>query len=314
MPKGDRLLLKADIEDGFARIANLFLEALAVSNLSGLEKSIILLTWRKTYGWRKNGRTLKEREITLDEWCDWLGVKKPNACRALARLESHNVLARRYNAKTKASIYSVNTHISEWNGGCIDIKRLSKMITVIQNDNCYPKRQRPLSKMITTIIQNDNPSISNSGMPKESIKEIVKDNIVVRGGKSIKKPSANTYEIPINDKENIRRAQAMIENDPKLAKACEFYTKNISVNLTPMVADILKDITNQYDIDWIEEAFKQAVMNNAPKLSYVQACLENWKRIGHISRKPSQNRSYGDKRQPVRDTASTEELKASWGV
>ena len=51
MPKGDRDNLKADCEDGFTRIANLILEALALAKLNGTQKGICFFIFRRTYGW-----------------------------------------------------------------------------------------------------------------------------------------------------------------------------------------------------------------------------------------------------------------------
>lgn len=50
MPRGDREKLKADIEDGTTNIAHLLLEALAMADLSGAEKGLVLFLWRRTYG------------------------------------------------------------------------------------------------------------------------------------------------------------------------------------------------------------------------------------------------------------------------
>ena len=51
MPKGDRVIGKADPEDGTTPVANLLLEALAMAHLSGEEKGAVLYLWRQTYGW-----------------------------------------------------------------------------------------------------------------------------------------------------------------------------------------------------------------------------------------------------------------------
>lgn len=50
--------------------------------------------------------------------------------------------------------------------------------------------------------------------------------------------------------------------------------------LTPMIADALKDAEKDYPAQWIEEAFRIAVENNARKWSYVQAILSRWQEEG----------------------------------
>lgn len=42
MPRGDREIFKADCEDGFTKIANLLLEALALARLNGVQKGICM--------------------------------------------------------------------------------------------------------------------------------------------------------------------------------------------------------------------------------------------------------------------------------
>ena len=67
MPKGDREILKADPEDGHTPIANLLLEAIAISTLTGKKKGILLLLCRKTYGWQRDGQRLKETVLSIGD-------------------------------------------------------------------------------------------------------------------------------------------------------------------------------------------------------------------------------------------------------
>jgi DNA replication protein len=57
------------------------------------------------------------------------------------------------------------------------------------------------------------------------------------------------------------------------------YEENIGM-LTPMIAEELKDIMNLYPEIWIEDAIKEAVKQNARKLSYITAILERWAKEG----------------------------------
>lgn len=50
--------------------------------------------------------------------------------------------------------------------------------------------------------------------------------------------------------------------------------------LTPMIADALKDAEKEHPAQWIEEAIRIAVENNARKWSYVQAILSRWQEEG----------------------------------
>ncbi len=57
------------------------------------------------------------------------------------------------------------------------------------------------------------------------------------------------------------------------------YEQNIGP-LTPLIADQLRDAEQSYPIDWIQEAFKLAVVNNARKWRYIQSILERWRQEG----------------------------------
>ena len=57
------------------------------------------------------------------------------------------------------------------------------------------------------------------------------------------------------------------------------YEQNIGV-LTPMIAEELKDAEKEYSAEWIEEALKIAVEQNARKWSYVQKILGRWQTEG----------------------------------
>lgn len=66
--------------------------------------------------------------------------------------------------------------------------------------------------------------------------------------------------------------KAQVDSRPNIF---ELYEKNIGL-LTPIITDELKDAEATYPPDWIEEAFRIAVRNNARKWSYVLAILESW--------------------------------------
>ena len=57
------------------------------------------------------------------------------------------------------------------------------------------------------------------------------------------------------------------------------YEENIGV-ITPMAAERLKDMEDEYPLEWIAEAFGQAVVSNARNLRYVEAVLRRWRDDG----------------------------------
>jgi DNA replication protein len=64
----------------------------------------------------------------------------------------------------------------------------------------------------------------------------------------------------------------------------QLYEENIGP-LTPMIAETLRDAEDSYPEQWIEEAVRIAVENNARRWSYVEAILERWQEGGRDERK-----------------------------
>jgi DnaD/phage-associated family protein len=62
------------------------------------------------------------------------------------------------------------------------------------------------------------------------------------------------------------------------------YEENIGL-LTPMIAEELKEAESAYPAEWIEDAVRIAVENNARNWRYVSAILNRWKEKGRHERK-----------------------------
>ncbi len=57
------------------------------------------------------------------------------------------------------------------------------------------------------------------------------------------------------------------------------YEQNIGP-LTPLIAESLRDLEQNYPSAWIEEAIQLAVARNVRKLTYIQAILDRWHKEG----------------------------------
>lgn len=121
MPKGDREILKADIEDGYTTIANLLIEALAYSTLSGKQIGICLFVIRKTYGWDR-----KDAEITLSEFAQACGSDESYISKQLKQLIKLNVVVRTNYQPGKTPTYSLNTRVAQWDKGCLNVQGLTE--------------------------------------------------------------------------------------------------------------------------------------------------------------------------------------------
>ncbi|HWP96138.1 MAG TPA: replication protein [Syntrophomonadaceae bacterium] len=86
MPRGDREIFKADCDDGFTRIANLILEAMALVKLNATQIGICLFLLRRTYGWNRS-----EDAISLGDFAASCGNSKAYISRQLADLLQKNI-------------------------------------------------------------------------------------------------------------------------------------------------------------------------------------------------------------------------------
>lgn len=123
MPKGDIEILKADTEDGYTKIANLIIEALAMCKLSGTQHGICLFLFRRTYGWGK-----AEDAISLPEFAAACDTSQPYISRQLKDLLEKNIIFRVNYQPGKTPVYTFNTRVAEWDKGCINVQGLSEQI------------------------------------------------------------------------------------------------------------------------------------------------------------------------------------------
>lgn len=119
MPLGDREILKADLDDGYTKIANLLLEALAIAKLSSTQKGICLFLMRRTYGWGK-----AEDAISLGEFATACGTSQPYISRQIKDLLKKQVIIRVTYEPGKTPVYTFNTRVADWDKGCINVQGL----------------------------------------------------------------------------------------------------------------------------------------------------------------------------------------------
>ena len=121
MNKGNREYFMADCEDGYTKVPNLLLEALAVAQLNAAQKSICLYIIRRTYGWNRT-----EDAISLSEFADGCGTTRPYICRQLNCLLKKNIIRRLFHEPGKTSVYSIVPSLQEWSPECIDLNLIAR--------------------------------------------------------------------------------------------------------------------------------------------------------------------------------------------
>ncbi len=97
------------LENGYTRIANEILEALPRLKIPVECWRVLMVIFRKTYGYQK-----KFDRISLSQFCLATGMKKQNASRALKKLEKIGVIVIRGDDR-KPKTYWFNKNYASWN-------------------------------------------------------------------------------------------------------------------------------------------------------------------------------------------------------
>ena len=147
------------LKNGYTKIANELLEAICRLNISGNEMRILLYIIRRTYGFNRT-----YAELSISEIADGIGTSKDNISRTLKKLRKINVIDHRPNKGVTPQTVAINKNYDEWTVDNCVVLPLSKMTTVVRNDN-------------SSVVKNDNSSVVNFDNPtyKENNKEIIKE-------------------------------------------------------------------------------------------------------------------------------------------
>ncbi|CTZ95764.1 replication protein O [Escherichia coli E128010] len=125
----------ADLDDGYARLSNMLLEAYSGADLTKRQFKVLLAILRKTYGWNKPMDRITDSQLSE---ITKLPVKRCNE----AKLE----LVRMNIIKQQGGMFGPNKNISEW---CIPQNRGTQK-TLIQKKIEKIIRQRILANPLTS--------------------------------------------------------------------------------------------------------------------------------------------------------------------
>ena len=99
--------MQADLDNGYTRIANEILEALARLDLSGREFRVVNAIMRKTYGFQK-----RVDWISLDQLVELTGIAKENVSRVVTALCNRKIILKEGGGYTKK--LGMNTKLNDW--------------------------------------------------------------------------------------------------------------------------------------------------------------------------------------------------------
>ena len=105
------------LEDGFTRIANEILEAIARAPLSDYESRCVHFLWRKTYGWQNpSGESKKVDVISRTQWAEGTGMPRRHVDRVLIRLTKRNIITKQivYRGTKRVILWGFQKRYKEW--------------------------------------------------------------------------------------------------------------------------------------------------------------------------------------------------------
>lgn len=120
-------MARPQLEDGYTRIANEILDALAKTNLNGTQRRILDVIFRQTYGYQR-----KEHEISLTFLSKATGIHKMQIQRELTSLIDRKIIIVLKEASfNKSRVMTFNKYYNQW----LDGEQLTKKLTGNENDN-----------------------------------------------------------------------------------------------------------------------------------------------------------------------------------
>jgi len=129
------------LENGYTKIANEIMEALAKTNMSAYQSRCVLFLLRKTYGFNR-----KSDHIALSQWVSGTGIRKPHVCRTLKELQQKSIIT---NSGNK---WGFNKNYKQWN-----------VLPI----------QAPVTNSGNTVTNSGNLALPNQGTTKEIKKETI---------------------------------------------------------------------------------------------------------------------------------------------
>lgn len=170
--KGDAERLRADVDDGYARISLLLLEALACAPLTGTQMNVVMCVIRATYGWAKqqDRMTGKLATLTAEELAAATGVPKRTVSGAIAHLCNVGVLVREQVAAGGPCAYGVNPDIAQWGGPSPEWRQFYVGLQEVREVGLYTRfRVDPLREITYTPTRN---CVAPYAEPRTPLREI----------------------------------------------------------------------------------------------------------------------------------------------
>ena len=161
------------LENGYIKIATEIFDAFGRFRIPGVERQILDIIIRKTYGYNK-----KEDWISNSQFVLLTGLKKGNICKAINSLVYKNIVIKKDNGRVPS--YQFNKDYKSWRQLSKKKPVIKKETIVIKSDNKVLSKKRD-TKDIKDNIQKDNNApfralkfLTDHGIEKEIAKDWLK--------------------------------------------------------------------------------------------------------------------------------------------
>jgi len=138
------------LEDGYVKIANEIMEALATIRIPGEARQVLDVIFRKTYGWNK-----KKDKISLSQFYKATGIKKPSIIRAIKTLSTMNLIIVSEKANRDGQEYEFNKDYHTWKPLAKKLM-FTKKLTIVSNNaknrlpKSYPQKKKEIKEIYVT--------------------------------------------------------------------------------------------------------------------------------------------------------------------
>lgn len=151
------------IENGYTKIANEFLEAFHTRRITGREWQVLTVIIRETYGFNR-----KETMLTTAIISARTGLSKAHVCHTIKSLEDKNIIAKIGNAES--NILSINKNFETWLlPKSATLPKMATTIAKIGNGNkdlnAFNVVKETVKKPNTSCSDTDNPPRPNEDVP-----------------------------------------------------------------------------------------------------------------------------------------------------
>lgn len=245
--------------DAHLRIAHSISEAIMMRDFSKRQRKILDLILRLSWGCNK-----KFAHIPYQRDFQVTGIYEGDIKKELEWLEVSKIVCREDN------YYWFNKDFDEWQISRVhpfDPKRLSELLS----DNIKEKLDNEILSShpkLSEMLSHENEKLSET-----LTVDLVKHELLTSYNTKF---ATSDLALPKESiKENIKENTTTTAEEGELSQMCRIYEQNIGV-LSPMAVDKLRDMAGQYPPQWFAAAVEEAVNNNARKLSYIERILERW--------------------------------------